>query len=196
MSDECRSWDGWGQHRTTCWGHSWGKGFSEKNLFWATRENCSTSRPRLRAFDCFISLWVCLFIFFPISKGIFQFPKSPSGRQMVPQSIVPAPVWTYPGLEAAIHRSCNRRIPIFQFFFFFLNFLGGWGPLLKQLLHLLKSLSFLLKKKIPSKCLTVKRRRLCNLSLLLTGLHCWRRLVPLCVSLAHRNGFNLTARLL
>lgn len=33
-----------------------------------------------------------------------------------------------------------------SFFFSFYNFLGGWGILLKQLLHLLKSLSFLLKK--------------------------------------------------
>lgn len=114
----------------------------------------------------------------------------------LPSSIIPSLGWIWPALETAMNRSCKRRIPIFQFlFFFFFNFLGGWGTLLRQLLHLLKSLSFLLKK-IPSKCLTVKRRRLCNWSLLLTGLYCWRRLAPLCLSLAHRNGFNLTVQLL
>lgn len=117
----------------------------------------------------------------------FTFERSPSFRfsnpcravQSPPPKASPFSGVNTAGPEAAKNRPCNRRIPIFQFLFF--NFLGGWGPLLKQLLHLLKSLSFLLKKKkIPSKWLPVKRRRLCNPSPLLARLYCGRRLTPLC----------------
>lgn len=86
----------------------------------------SGSWPPQQAFDGFISSLTCLVIYFLCLKANLP---SDSGTRARPSDLPagqhrPSPVRTQAGVQAALSWSCNRRIPIFQFLFFF--FLTSW----------------------------------------------------------------------
>ena len=151
-----------GSHRV---GHNWSdsaaaaagltvwdifEGFSKNNVFWTICENYFSQLASLTSFWlfywlaclllCFLYTWKVIFVFLELLSGC-EISQVVSSHRWGEYDLHWRQQWTDPVREESQFSSF-----FLSFFFFFLNFLGGWGTLLRQLLHLLKSLSFLLKK--------------------------------------------------